>query len=1551
MLTLFAETNQDLARCLSTLRSLAPPFRISPDSPNGLKDSKDAANFVSLLASDRSPGIYLHAGPGTGKSVFSSTMYRAQQSLNGVIVAYYSFSATDMQRTTSVPLLCSLIYQVLGSDISKFAKIQDHYSSIQELSLWTQPALWILFISLLASRRPTPLLCIVNGVHNLDPSSEPFLRQLVDFLESNHMEIPMKFIFIGELRQDLSSLLRPFYSIQLDGQAFVRAFARAWANSLITRLVEDRPFLQAFVYYRRLAEKLHSCMNLVRLSVTVEILEQSIRSGTMPTTAGMVHTESESLIIDFPAHISPSMIDELRPHLHGKSLYSPKSWRAELEFLPYDLPSLVAARFNSLPDWAMKALSWILYAQRPIKIGELAVALVLVEHEAGIRLEEDVQFVDLAEDLKRTFWPFLEVHGYVVSFRHEQVKQSFHQIIENDLNNLLDEQSKHPAKTGGRFLSHWTITRILLKYLVSKEFQEGARSALREDQWGWPQKPMFEIADYAILFWPAHYRRATEQDSHGEELLNLLPSGDTFGVWQEHYYQLGGRGLAPHFCDRDPLFFAAQMGFADVVHVCVATRSVEDRAEAISYASWAGYSYIVKALLHSDEMQRTPSQQTIHSLLNSLVAASSRGFESIATFLLEYLERAQISFDWNPILLCQAAEFGYNLLVKLFVEKGAVVDATLDGKTPLQLASKNGHEFIVDYLLAHGADVNSRHASDRCKPILHAATKGYQAMAIKLQNRADLCQRDSNGRTALHLAARNGHEGIINLLMGTLTDSHREAKDHDGRTALHLAAQSGHVSITTSLVNAWKDGIMNEDNNGHAPLKLASEGGHSEVVRTLLESAVEIDDIRDVLREAARWGFKGICELCTKRMDGVDSPDGNMQTALHHAALGGHHEVVQFLVDCGANTEAEDNSSNSPLRLAALANKWNTTKILLRDQIQNEREENERRNERRNEDLLRDLAGCSNIVDADMHDHVKTIQALLESKVNPDAQDPTSYYRKSALHCAAEVGKVDVIKVLVDHHANLQAKSRFRWTPIFYAVISDNMDAVQFLLQKSHGTLDEDDEGWTPLHVAAQHAKVKVMGVILDADPALLEHRTHDGRTPLHFAFAEKDSALWLLEREANINAKTDKGLTTLMMAARVRIDDVVTLLVSRGADLRLVDNSKRTAAHYAAGGSSFDTVQKLLGQNDTIINHQDDRGQSLLHIAVKSSLEDVELLLKPKPGEQQSHIDTKLQDENGNTPLLLAVVEGNELIVQRLLEFGVDAKIRNKCGDTALLKALKQKNEEIWRLLLNAGTGVDVNDGGDVHATALHSLAFDGDLETMKKLVKGHKADVNARGGLYETPLQAASASGFDKIVRYLLDEGADPCLTGGIFGHALSGAAFSELPQYIDELMDKGAVIDHQDVQGRSAMHLAAWRGGLEVFQALKKAGANMTLTDYQGRSVMHHAAMGGSTDIVEVLLADIETSGLNKEDNEGWLPLHWACRSEANHDVVARLSEKADDSWAQLVTRFDWTPEKIAAFRDALSLIPIDKRTEKWRVGYCHWALVCDGCHLEVSQVFRK
>ncbi|KAJ3565838.1 hypothetical protein NPX13_g7349 [Xylaria arbuscula] len=197
-----------------------------------------------------------------------------------------------------------------------------------------------------------------------------------------------------------------------------------------------------------------------------------------------------------------------------------------------------------------------------------------------------------------------------------------------------------------------------------------------------------------------------------------------------------------------------------------------------------------------------------------------------------------------------------------------------------------------------------------------------------------------------------------------------------------------------------------------------------------------------------------------------------------------------------------------------------------------------------------------------------------------------------------------------------------------------------------------------------------------------------------------------------------------------------------------------------------------------------------------------------------------------------------------------------------------------------------------------------------------------------------------------FLLDKEirADPGLVGGIFGHALSAAVFSGLirsAQDIDNLGSEQKSINHQDAQGRSALHIAAWRGNPEVFQILRSKGADINLLDCQGRSVVHHAAIGGSVDILHQLLSDANTSRLNKTDDQGWLPLHWACRTEANRDAVSLLADKAGDSWAHIETQQCWTPESIAAFHNAIELIPEDKRTKKWGTGYCHWAYECDGC----------
>ena len=1547
-----------------------------------LEDIKEDEGFKSCLANDKSTAIYLHSNPGTGKGTFGSTVFRTQQRLNSGLVTYYSFSGRDMQRTKTTSLLGSLIYQILSSDPSSFAKVQGLYSAIQERNLWTSHALWILLRSLLASQKSTSLLCIINGIHNWASYGGSFLPQLMRDIRSNSLPTTTRLVLIGELREELSNLLPSFPTTSLAGRAFPLGFAQKYAKQLITQLVEEKQFLAGF--RDSLEKQLGSCDNLIQLSLTMEILSRGRRSGIISSKTGTKTDGNQNDLSDKPTSSLPLVtVEDVSVGAgHGVPLFTTNSFRAELELLPYDIPSLVTATFWSLPDWARRSLSWILHSQRSLIPRELAAALALREHEETIRLDQNEQFLDISEDLKKTFGPLLGVHVHGVSLRHEQVKASFLQVVRG-------VQSDSSASTRLQCLSHWDITRMLLKYLVSEEFQKQAKQVLSDGRWVTPQQPFFEIAEYAVLFWPAHYREARKEASHAMELLQLLPAGDSFGMWHQIYCQLGGKYLRQEVRTWDPLFLAAQLGLTDVVDACLTDRPIQDKTEAVSYASWSGHLEIVKRLVESDETKKAPTQLCLGFLLNAVTASSNRGFKDIVTYILDYLAEVNAVFDWDPILLCQAAEIGYLSLVKLFVEKGAAVDATLDGNAPLQLASKNGHEGIVKYLLSEKADANSILAYDLCKPILHAASKGYTAVAKLLLNDADLRLQDGEGRTALHLAARNGHQEIVSLLMKRSPDPPElAARDNNGRTALHLASQHGHNGIAKTLADAWKKGIDAKDNDGCTPLRLASQAGHSKIVDILLVRSAKVDetatdthtalysavirgyktiterilhhadrdtrfvDIESVLREAAKRGFLEVCRLCIANMSGgrLDAPDENGRTALHYAASSGHEDIVELLVKGGSDVDLEDAENRTPLALAALASMWKSVKALLsaRPRVDNPKD-------RQNQDLLRELAKLSDVPDGLMEDHVKTIRALLEAKIGPNgAAGP---YRETALHHAARQGKVGVIRDLLDAGADPMATSSYHYTPIFHAVLSNSREAVELLLPLCGGALIQKAiDGWTPLHTAAYYGRVKVMEVFVKADLRALEFRTADGRTPLILAYDEEAAMRWLLDHGANVDAQGNDGMTTLMKAAAYGYFSTVKLLVSRGANIRLGDKSNKTALHYAVLPSRRylgpSIASYLLNEDPSLANCQDDRGRSVLHIAVDLPSDVLGVLLEPIPSKQQFRVNADLQNNDGNTPLLLAVMAQKRESVRRLLEFGVDTEIRNKLGNTALLTAIKDRSEGIWKQLLNEKNGANVNAGDGHYPTALPFLAFDGDLETLTKLVEDHKADVKARGGLYGTPLQAAVAGGWDETVRYLLSKGADPAQTGGLFGHALSAAVFSGLPQYVTEFLGQEAVVvDHQDDQGRTAMHIAAMRGDWDLLQILTRAGGSMAQTDRQSRSVIHHAAMRGNTDVLEKLLQDPETAVLNAADAHGWLPLHWACRSEANSEAVALLARDKGDSWAQTGTPFGWTPENIAIFHEAPELVAAEKQTRKWKVGDCHWDCLCDGCQQEVRRLSSR
>ncbi|KAI2926050.1 hypothetical protein CBS147320_5677 [Aspergillus niger] len=131
-------------------------------------------------------------------------------------------------------------------------------------------------------------------------------------------------------------------------------------------------------------------------------------------------------------------------------------------------------------------------------------------------------------------------------------------------------------------------------------------------------------------------------------------------------------------------------------------------------------------------------------------------------------------------------------------------------RTALQHAVNNGNMDLINFLLDHGADVNSAPSEDGGATALQiAAIQGYLGIARKLLDLdADVNAAPArrNGRTALEGAAEHGRIDMLRLLL----DEGASLVGNDGerqyRRAVELAEKNGHIAAA-KLLKSFKDQV------------------------------------------------------------------------------------------------------------------------------------------------------------------------------------------------------------------------------------------------------------------------------------------------------------------------------------------------------------------------------------------------------------------------------------------------------------------------------------------------------------------------------------------------------------------------------------------------------------------------------------------------------------------------------------------------------------------------------------------------------------------------
>ena len=366
-------------------------------------------------------------------------------------------------------------------------------------------------------------------------------------------------------------------------------------------------------------------------------------------------------------------------------------------------------------------------------------------------------------------------------------------------------------------------------------------------------------------------------------------------------------------------------------------------------------------------------------------------------------------------------------------------------------------------------------------------------------------------------------------------------------------------------------------------------------------------------------------------------------------------------------------------------------------------------------------------------------EQLLKAGANPNIVSSTG---ESPLMSAARTGGVEIVKALLGHGANPNAKENVRGqTALMWAAAQNHPDVVRVLLE--HGA----DVHARTLTASQLFYTGEASGAGRNATDWVMRTIDTGGSTPLMFAARQGNlaSARILLAAGANPNETRADGMSPLVLASFSGHGDFAAFLLSKDANPNAADVGY-AALHTAVLRGDVELVKTLLmyGANPnaritkgTPITREGEDwilptplvGATPFFLAARFLEIDIMRALA------KAGADPRLGTADGTTPLMAASGVG--------WGGGVDRRGRDTSGNEAVIND-SDRAAEAAKLALDLGANVNAaNEAGD---TALHGAAAKGYDSIIQALAdKGAKLDIQNKRG--RTPLSGAKKSSADLL------------------------------------------------------------------------------------------------------------------------------------------------------------------------------------------------------------